>query len=183
MPRRASKTSFKPGHLPWNKKGKALIVCLNCSKEVQVSPYRSKKAKYCSPACKNDAKSKSGTRHEVHRLYCMGMSAKNIALRLGIAAPTVYSHVNRSKFRFRKPGLTRASIKNRFLKGASCVICGWNRSLDACHIVPAHKGGDMHISNLAPLCPNHHRLFDQNRLTLIETEKFNEWRQTSARCQ
>ena len=64
------------------------------------------------------------------------------------------------------------------LVGDKCLICGETRVLDIAHIVP--RKGKNHLSrkgwwnekwNVIGLCPNHHRLFDKNKLTKDEFEK------------
>lgn len=50
-----------------------------------------------------------------------------------------------------------------------CSICGFKRALDKCHIKWRKDGGKVSKDNIVILCPNHHRLFDQNKLT--EEEK------------
>lgn len=51
-----------------------------------------------------------------------------------------------------------------------CCICGWDEeSIDIHHIIPRRMGGtDLH-DNLTPLCPNHHRLADRQK---INSDKF-----------
>jgi endogenous inhibitor of DNA gyrase (YacG/DUF329 family) len=53
--------------------------------------------------------------------------------------------------------------------GSECVICGFARFIEYAHVIPRRNGGSIHPDNIMPLCPNHHRLFDRNRLT--EEEK------------
>lgn len=53
----------------------------------------------------------------------------------------------------------------------SCCICGFNRTVDFCHIKWAKDGGRIKQENIAILCPNHHRLFDRNKLTAEEKGK------------
>jgi hypothetical protein len=63
--------------------------------------------------------------------------------------------------------------KARHIYGGSCLICGFDRAVDYAHIVPASKGGTIHPSNILPLCPNHHRLFDKGILTMDEMAKIS----------
>jgi hypothetical protein len=49
-----------------------------------------------------------------------------------------------------------------------CEICGENRSVDKCHIVPRKYGGLCADENLLYLCPTHHRLFDRFMLSKKE---------------
>ena len=54
-----------------------------------------------------------------------------------------------------------------------CEICGENRSIDKCHIIPAEYGGNRSAQNIIYLCPTHHRLFDRMMLTRDEWEKIS----------
>ncbi|HHQ6627118.1 TPA: HNH endonuclease signature motif containing protein [Serratia fonticola] len=69
--------------------------------------------------------------------------------------------------------------RNRFLaetvwdeiitkRNPPCEICGENRAIDKCHIVPNKIGGGMEVDNLLFLCPTHHRLFDRFMLSRSE---------------
>ena len=42
--------------------------------------------------------------------------------------------------------------------GRKCQICGFDDVVEIHHIQPASKGGNEDLSNLAVLCPNHHRM-------------------------
>jgi len=55
--------------------------------------------------------------------------------------------------------------------GKNCQICGESRAVNMCHIIPREEGGADLEENLIPLCPNHHYLFDQARLTKEEFGK------------
>lgn len=40
--------------------------------------------------------------------------------------------------------------------GYKCMICGYDKIVEAHHVVPAVEGGKMTIANGCLLCPNHH---------------------------
>ena len=50
-----------------------------------------------------------------------------------------------------------------------CEICGFDRYLEKCHLIPRDLGGGKEIYNQVILCPNHHKLLDWGRLTNIES--------------
>lgn len=54
-----------------------------------------------------------------------------------------------------------------------CEICGENRAIDQCHIIPSALGGKLEADNLLYLCPTHHRLFDNTMLSHQEWDKIN----------
>lgn len=49
-----------------------------------------------------------------------------------------------------------------------CEICGESRVTHYCHIIPKSEGGPDHPENYVYLCPTHHHLFDQTRLSREE---------------
>ena len=55
-----------------------------------------------------------------------------------------------------------------------CMICGYDRVIEYAHIIPHAKGGTLHPDNVLILCPNHHRLFDRDKLTDAEFESIAE---------
>jgi hypothetical protein len=61
-------------------------------------------------------------------------------------------------------------IKNRNIP---CEICGENRAVDKCHIIPSFLGGLLQAGNIIFLCPTHHRLFDNTMLSEEEWNKIN----------
>ncbi len=58
--------------------------------------------------------------------------------------------------------------KSDRIYGKSCVVCGFERTVDRAHIIPGCKGGTIHPSNIVTLCPNHHRLYDRGLLDADE---------------
>lgn len=71
------------------------------------------------------------------------------------------AHISRLKAEIKWDG----EILNRNLP---CEICGENRSIDRCHIVPNKLGGTQAEDNILLLCPTHHRLFDRFMLSKAE---------------
>lgn len=54
---------------------------------------------------------------------------------------------------------------------SQCCVCDWSEwTIDLCHIIPDIKGGTYCFDNIVPLCPNHHRLLDNNALRMFEME-------------
>ncbi len=61
--------------------------------------------------------------------------------------------------------------------GSKCQICGEDRVVDVAHIIPRNGQGRRHLEPLdriLGLCPNHHRLFDQDKLTIEEFQKIKQ---------
>jgi predicted restriction endonuclease len=63
----------------------------------------------------------------------------------------------------------KKSYKERF--GSVCEICGESRAFDICHIIPVNQNGETVEWNILILCPTHHRLFDQRKLSDTEYNK------------
>jgi len=63
-------------------------------------------------------------------------------------------------------------------RNISCEICGENRSIDRCHIIPDKLGGSKAEENILFLCPTHHRLFDRFMLSKAEWVQIN-WERKS----
>lgn len=54
-----------------------------------------------------------------------------------------------------------------------CEICGENRVIDECHIIPRVINGHGRLGNILFLCPSHHRLFDRCMLSKEEWDKID----------
>ncbi|KPL19058.1 MAG: hypothetical protein AMJ92_05020 [candidate division Zixibacteria bacterium SM23_81] len=63
-----------------------------------------------------------------------------------------------------------------------CEICGENRAIDVCHIIPSRLRGGKGMGNVLLLCPTHHRLFDRCMLSEEEWNKID-WSRKSKRAQ
>lgn len=164
-------TSFiKKGSTPSNKKEKVSFICPVCGKQFFRKQCQANFSKTCSRECANKSHQKPEAHYrKVMELYKTGKTRKEISQELGLTANQVSFAIN--KYEYRRPnGTTVASIRRRFLKGKSCVICGFNRAVEMAHIIPARDGGTYEEENLMPLCPNHHYLFDNNKLTSEEYE-------------
>lgn len=76
-------------------------------------------------------------------------------------------------------GWTYGELKNwkypHFVNGRKfgCEICGDNRVVDRCHIVPNRMGAGLSLDNMFTLCPTHHRLLDEGMLSKEEFSKLN----------
>lgn len=74
--------------------------------------------------------------------------------------------------KFTKGLYDRSMVSHPFFKqNTPCEICGENRAIDSCHIIPNHMGGDIAPGNVLWLCPTHHRLFDRFLLSREEYDK------------
>ena len=63
------------------------------------------------------------------------------------------------------------SVEQNYAKETGCVVCGETRVVDAAHLIPRTEGGITQISNIVPLCPTHHRLYDRGKLSEEENDK------------
>jgi len=87
-----------------------------------------------------------------------------------------------SKFGIKLPlSSTPPSIENFLEKQARsysrvykpCEVCGEDRVTHYCHIVPRSEGGADNEENYIYLCPLHHHLFDDDRLSKKEWNKID----------
>ena len=54
----------------------------------------------------------------------------------------------------------------RIFKEIPCEVCGWKEGgRDLHHIIPVKNGGTNKMDNLINVCPNHHRLIHENKIT------------------
>jgi len=153
------------------------VTCALCAKTFRVllSILRKRVVRYCSRECLANANKANG-KVDCDAIYKMkeeGMTGAQIAKILGISSQVVNYRLKRQRFRFntKKSGQSRASFRRQWGKGKSCLICGFDRCIDAAHIVSHRNGGTMDDENLIPLCPNHHRLFDASQLLAEEAEQ------------
>ena len=54
-----------------------------------------------------------------------------------------------------------------------CIICQEKRGTNRCHIIPREKSGANSEDNMIYLCPTHHFLFDQRKLSHEEFNKID----------
>lgn len=61
------------------------------------------------------------------------------------------------------------AIEARKHYGDACIVCGWDDdTCDVHHIHPRKEGGSDELTNLAVLCPNHHRGADRGKISREE---------------
>lgn len=85
------------------------------------------------------------------------------------------SDISREISRLKAEIVWEGTILNRNI---SCEVCGENRSIDRCHIIPNKLGGSNTEENILFLCPTHHRLFDRFMLSEAEWAQVN-WERKS----
>jgi hypothetical protein len=124
------------------------VICANCSKEFHVKPHRVTKAKFCSKVC-NFAYRFGRTNHR---------QAKDMR---GANNPNYRGTNNHVTARLTALG----AFPHK------CILCGFDAVVDVHHIIPQREGGTNDLTNLAVLCPNHHRLADIKRISRDELTK------------
>ncbi len=178
---KSSSASFKKGHIPWNKKGSIDIVCQNCSSHFKVSPCRKDTARYCSNKCAVHKWIEHKQRNSIKTQKCIDLANQKLTIAeiskiTGYPPGSVSSYLNKAKYRKRtKAGESYTSVVKRLRKLYNkCSICNFDRIVEVAHIIPASKGGELSEENTLGLCPNHHHLFDNNKLTEEEFNKIKE---------
>lgn len=187
---KANSTSFKKSHVPHNKKTRLVLVCKNCSIEFGVFPHEAERRKCCSKNCTDELKRKDYSRDTKacisYRLAKEGKTIKEISEITGFPKGSIASYLNKMKFRrYASGGVSYTSVKKKLLQRddyKNCCICGFSRIVEVAHIIPARDGGDLSFENTLPLCPNHHHLFDNNKLEEEESFIVN-WEKERRKCQ
>lgn len=143
--------------------------CAKCSKKFIRSEKSLSKVQstYCSRECfitdKNHPKILNSKTKQILDLINQGLTHKEISKLTGFKMGSIASCLNRALYR-NQPGCSFPTIRKKFLLNKSCQICGFDRIVEAAHIIPVSKKGLNTFDNLLALCPNHHHLFDHNRL-------------------
>lgn len=153
-----------------------LINCGHCGKEFRTRPYKLKAGKpiFCSIECRHRGIERPDTKPCEH---CgANVTRRRSAFYRGGAKKVFCNHKCAGQWRKKNPSSDRLSNygknakKHRKLYGSQCFICGFDRYIEFCHIIPAAIGGTTHPSNIIVLCPNHHKLMDRELLTPEEDE-------------
>lgn len=78
----------------------------------------------------------------------------------------------RPRLKRKKSLLLATHVERRYVRKTGCVVCGENRVVDAAHLIEKRSGGYGTESNIIPLCPTHHRLYDRGLLSDEENNRF-----------
>jgi predicted transcriptional regulator len=150
------------------------LKCKRCRRSYTRRPSHVHGSKFCSRRCHDLGKEYSdgrgrGSRTEARKLRRKGLTAAEIATRLGVAKRTVIVYVKgiplsrralrtalqksaETRWAGHKPRTNRANKQRLAKKGiVKCQIrgCRWRRTLELHH----EPNGDLKV-----LCPNHHSL-------------------------
>ena len=71
--------------------------------------------------------------------------------------------------KIKRDGSFRSRVLDAY--GTSCAICGYDKHVDAAHLVAKHVVDDDSTENGAPLCPNHHWELDHGHITVDDVMK------------
>jgi 5-methylcytosine-specific restriction endonuclease McrA len=131
-----------------NKKPFYTLTCPICEIEFEVPERRKDKAKYCSPKCLGEAKSR--ITGDEHPLWKGGFDLYGRML----------SQNEGSFYRNRKVVLER--------DGYACRHCGFkgdSKIMDVHHITPVRLGGTSMEDNMITLCRKHHNWADHGKIS------------------
>lgn len=169
-------------------------ICLKCKKVITVrkneKACNAKQRKFCNSTCfaiynnshrKRQRKSRKSKEcidclTPIHKSYTRCTQCKNVKKRNEWASQTKGQLFAKSKsWQNARSAIVKHAkwMFNRESKKTTCHVCSYNNFIDVCHIKPVSKfSDDTTISiinapeNLIGLCPNHHREFDKDLLTL-----------------
>ena len=181
MPAKSNSTSFKKGRQATNKSGrfKNCEICSN-SFWVTKSAEKTRPCRTCSKKCSDELlrrKNLGQSRRQKHlELAQQGLTLKEISVITNSPIGTVASDLNQLKYRKRTKAGESYSAKVKQLRKIykCCEICNFDRIVEVAHIIPASNGGDLSEDNTVGLCPNHHYLFDSDKLTEEEYNKIKQ---------
>lgn len=116
---------------------------------------------------------------DVKKYIRAGLKLTAICQKLGVTKIYFWRWANSIHFSFKdfKKTLSLPKSSNgqkhrlKMSLSRRCEICGYYRFVEVAHIVPSREGGKVVEGNVISLCPNHHRLFDQELLTFQEYKK------------
>jgi len=103
------------------------------------------------------------TRNKIHEIVIAIIAQLVVSGKYGIKLPHEPREVDFAQFLKKQNNILQKSYE-------PCVICGEIRITHECHIIPRSEGGPLHRDNLVMLCPLHHHLFDNSRLSKSEWE-------------
>jgi hypothetical protein len=149
------------------------VLCSFCGTLFRTRPYKLKQPNlYCGWECK--IASQRAQRTEPCEWCGADVTRRPSAFRRGRATRVFCNRSCASKWRQANPSAERLANygkeanKFRGLYGTKCFLCGFDRFIEFCHLIPARDGGSTHPDNIVCLCPNHHTLMDKNLLSLDE---------------
>lgn len=167
-------------------KNKSLNLCQQCGKQTvnpkfcskscaaiingSVVPKRKRKTRYCK-RCNNP-------REQIHKLFCNNCIAGgfNLSNKGLLEKQTLQQSIGKYEKNNNRYNAVRAHARKKYKTSDSkCVICGYNKHVEVCHIKPINTFSlDTLVSiinspeNIIILCPNHHWELDHNMLNLVD---------------
>mgnify|MGYP001570461672 CR=1 FL=1 len=157
--------------------------CCTCKKTFATRPYKIKSGVplYCCWECKIEGLKRLKT-EPCH--YCgKDVTRRKSQFRRGGAKLVFCNKSCSTNWRVRNPTAVKMTKYNKIGKalkaeryGSACVICGFSRFVEYCHIIPSSKNGTIHPDNIIPLCPTHHTLMDKFLLNQEEETILKELR-------
>jgi len=107
-----------------------------------------------------------GLRNSILALQKSWLGSRNVEDTTGIKLPLHSSPPSNYTYSHRQSASFRQMYK-------PCQVCGESRITNYCHVLPKSDGGPEDPDNYIYLCPTHHHLFDHNRLSKEEWDKFD----------
>ena len=157
------------------------VTCQVCGKQFKLKPSHVRRRKTCSHSCQMKLRAINSRIKQTRNCDVCGKpfsyylsdrrnprycSRKCFAIGYSRTMNAFYA----GKRKYENSGIYvsnasfRQSIKHHL--PSKCEVCGWDEgSVDVCHVIPRNKGGKDNLANVIMLCPNHHRLLDQNKLS------------------
>lgn len=157
--------------------------CVHCDKEFYVKPYRLKmgRGKYCSVKCKalfegtkipttypeaRECPECEGDFEVIARYKQRKFCSHTCAAR--------FSNKKRQGIKYKQNSPKSTTFRNLLIQqhGHACMICGYDKFVDAHHMIPQSKKGKSTEENGILLCPNHHREADRKLLSIEDLKNY-----------
>jgi len=142
------------------------VICRECGREFEPSMRLNK---ICSDECRFNRKNRQRRKPKIDKI-CPVCNTNFIACDnrrkyCSLKCKRSADSLKRKDFVQRR--ISRR-ISFRKLLPQYCEICGFDRVVQVCHINPISDGGEDSFDNTVSLCPNHHWIFDHDKLTKAE---------------
>lgn len=160
--------------------------CHWCGKVIDYKPCAARKMKYCSRKCFGEATTAK------HSITCAcefcgkeftkrTSDSKRFCSQLCAARGTAvekfgYSIDEQRKLSKNQNSHQSATKLAKKILGDKCAICGWEEeTCDVHHIKPRSESGSHSLTNLIVVCPNHHRLIRNHKIS--DDEVWHIWQE------
>lgn len=123
--------------------------------------------------CKDCNRERQLARRSIKNCFACGILLKNYHLVTcdNIDCKVIYYSKSDAYFNGRKSDSSISFLLKKKILGESCVVCGYDAFINYHHVIFRENGGKDVLSNIVPLCPNHHMEVHHRGLDISEHHK------------